>query len=151
MAKTKSKSPDKETLPQEKIEKVEVKKLLKDERTHKIAGSVCLLLAIFLFIAFTSYLFTWDEDQDKVFQSGSRLLIAAILYKDFPFKTTLWAGRLFIIGIILFSGSLYFLTWVKAAVIPGYNYVGAITPFGGLAFIAGWICLFVSAIGKRQS
>ncbi|MFT3910636.1 MAG: DUF423 domain-containing protein [Ferruginibacter sp.] len=76
------------------------------------------------------------------------LLIAAILYKDFPFKTTAWACRLFILGIILFSGSLYFLTWVKAAVIPGYNFVGAVTPVGGLAFIAGWICLFVSFFKK---
>ena len=79
------------------------------------------------------------------------LFIAAILYKEFPFKTTVWAGRLFIIGIVLFSGSLYFLTWVKAAVIPGYNAVGAITPIGGLAFIGGWVCILISAIGKRQS
>ena len=75
MAKTKTKAPEKETLPQEKIEKVEVKKLLKDERTHKIAGSICLLLSILLFIAFTSYLFTWDEDQDKVFKDGYKLLL----------------------------------------------------------------------------
>lgn len=76
------------------------------------------------------------------------ILIAAILYKDFPFKTTLWACRLFIIGIILFSGSLYFLTWVKAAVMPGYNYVGVLTPFGGLAFIGGWVCLLKSLSKK---
>src|SRR6476620_4394584 len=75
MAKTKSKTPGKDTLKQEKIEQVEVKKLLKDERTHKIAGSICLLVSLLLFIAFTSYLFTWDEDQDKVIQYGSRLLI----------------------------------------------------------------------------
>jgi S-DNA-T family DNA segregation ATPase FtsK/SpoIIIE len=42
-------------LKQEKEETVEVKELLKDERTHKIAGSICLLLAILFFIAFTSY------------------------------------------------------------------------------------------------
>ena len=72
------------------------------------------------------------------------LFIAAILYAAFPFKTTLWACRLFLTGIILFSGSLYFLTWVKAAGVPGYDAVGAITPVGGLAFIGGWICLLVS-------
>ncbi len=58
-------------LKQEKEEKVEVKQLLKDERTHKIAGSIFLLLAFLFFIAFTSYLFTWDEDQDKVFSRAT--------------------------------------------------------------------------------
>src|SRR5882672_10056542 len=62
-------------LKQEKEETVEVKQLLKDERTHKIAGSISLLIAILLFVAFTSYLFTWEEDQDKVFQHGYRLLL----------------------------------------------------------------------------
>jgi len=61
----KSKAADPDLLKQEKEETVEVKQLLKDERTHKIIGSICLLLAILLFIAFTSYLFTWAEDQDK--------------------------------------------------------------------------------------
>ena len=59
-----------DALKQEKGETVEIKDLLKDERTHKIAGSFCLLLAILFFVAFTSYLFTWDEDQDKVFKEG---------------------------------------------------------------------------------
>jgi S-DNA-T family DNA segregation ATPase FtsK/SpoIIIE len=58
-------------LKPEKEEQVQVKSLVKDERTHKIAGAVLLLLAVFLFISFTSYLFTWKQDQDKVFQSGS--------------------------------------------------------------------------------
>jgi uncharacterized membrane protein YgdD (TMEM256/DUF423 family) len=75
-------------------------------------------------------------------------LAVAIVYKEFPFATTIWAGRLFITGIILFCGSLYFLTAVKGAAIPGYDFVGAITPFGGLAFIAGWICLLVSFFKK---
>jgi S-DNA-T family DNA segregation ATPase FtsK/SpoIIIE len=48
--------------------------LLKDERTHKIAGSIFLLFSILLFVAFTSYLFTWQDDQDKVFQLGKKLL-----------------------------------------------------------------------------
>ena len=62
---SKSKAPVKETFKSEKEEKVPVKQLLKDERTHKILGTVFLLLAFLLFIAFTSYLFTWAEDQDK--------------------------------------------------------------------------------------
>jgi DNA segregation ATPase FtsK/SpoIIIE, S-DNA-T family len=64
-----------EALKQEKEETVGVKKLLQDERTHKIAGSIFLLLAVLFFIAFTSYLFTWEDDQDKVFTEGYKLLL----------------------------------------------------------------------------
>ena len=45
------------------------------------------------------------------------------------------AGWLFLAGIFLFSGSLYLL------VLTGRRLWGAVTPFGGLAFIIGWICL----------
>lgn len=76
------------------------------------------------------------------------LLITGILFKEFPGKFIKWAGTLFIIGIILFSGSLYLLTAIKAAVIPGYNWLGAITPVGGLCFITGWIFLFLG-ISKK--
>lgn len=76
------------------------------------------------------------------------LLAAGIVYKDFPNNFIKWAGRLFTIGIILFSGSLYCLAAVKAAVIPGYNWIGAITPFGGLCFIVGWIFL-LTGISKK--
>ncbi len=70
---SKTKAPDPDQLKQEKEETVEVKQLLKDERTHKIAGSILLLLAFLFFIAFTSYLFTWGEDQDKF---SYRMLLA---------------------------------------------------------------------------
>lgn len=48
------------------------------------------------------------------------------------------AGWFFTAGTLLFSGSLYLL------VISGRRWLGAVTPFGGLAFIAGWICLLLS-------
>ena len=69
----KTKAPVTEQLKQEKEETVEVKQLLKDERTHKIAGSFLLLLAFLFFVAFTSYLFTWAEDQS---QFSTRMLLA---------------------------------------------------------------------------
>jgi uncharacterized membrane protein YgdD (TMEM256/DUF423 family) len=50
-----------------------------------------------------------------------------------------WAGYLFVIGIILFSGSLYLLVATRL------RWLGAITPLGGLAFLAGWACLFLAA------
>ncbi len=74
------------------------------------------------------------------------LLIVGILFKDFNNKWMIWAGWFFITGIILFSGSLYALTYFKAAVKPDYNWVGAITPFGGMALIAGWVCIFFGIV-----
>ena len=73
MKPVKGKASDKGQLRPEKEEVVEVKQLLRDDRTHKIAGSFCLLMAILLFIAFSSYLFTWSEDQDKF---SYRMLLA---------------------------------------------------------------------------
>ncbi|MDP4284679.1 MAG: DNA translocase FtsK [Bacteroidota bacterium] len=50
----------------DKVEKVEVKKLIHDERSHKIAGTILILISFLLFIAFTSYLFTWQQDQSSI-------------------------------------------------------------------------------------
>lgn len=61
-------------LKQEKEEQVSVKELVKDERTHKIAGIVFLIMSLVLFISFTSYLFTWKEDQDKFIRYSSGVL-----------------------------------------------------------------------------
>ncbi len=57
------------------------------------------------------------------------------------------AGWLFIAGILLFSGSLYAMSFFKAAGIQHVNWLGAVTPLGGICFIAGWLSLFL-AISK---
>ncbi|MFN8306925.1 MAG: DUF423 domain-containing protein [Ferruginibacter sp.] len=96
-----------------------------------------------------------EPDQLLVFETAVRyqfyhvlaLLAAAVLYREFPGKAMRWAGRLFIIGLMLFSGSLYLLCYIKHAGLP-LTWVGAITPFGGVSFIAGWLMLFV-AVSKR--
>jgi uncharacterized membrane protein YgdD (TMEM256/DUF423 family) len=54
-------------------------------------------------------------------------------------STAQWAGWLFLIGTVLFSGSLYGLA------LTGIRWLGAITPLGGVAFLAGWLCLAISA------
>ncbi len=123
-AKAKAAAP--EQLKQEKEETVEVKQLLQDERTHKIAGSISLLISILLFIAFTSYLFTWQDDQDKVFQHGYRLLLGTdakvanllgtfgayiahlFIYKGFGIASYLVCSFFFVIGINLFFGKKVF-------------------------------------------
>jgi uncharacterized membrane protein YgdD (TMEM256/DUF423 family) len=53
-------------------------------------------------------------------------------------STAQWAGWLFVIGTVLFSGSLYGLA------LTGIRWLGAITPLGGVAFLAGWLCLALS-------
>lgn len=52
-----------------------------------------------------------------------------------------WAGWLFVAGILIFSGSLYLL------VFSGVRWLGAVTPLGGVAFLAGWICLALAGRG----
>ena len=51
------------------------------------------------------------------------------------------SGWLFLLGLVLFSGSLYGLS------LTGIKWLGAVTPLGGLAFIAGWACL--AAVGWK--
>lgn len=76
------------------------------------------------------------------------LLATGILYKEFPGRPMKIAGILFITGMVLFSGSLYVLCYVKHQGLP-MNWVGAITPFGGAAFIAGWVLLFVAVLKRH--
>jgi uncharacterized membrane protein YgdD (TMEM256/DUF423 family) len=64
------------------------------------------------------------------------LLAVGILVLQFPAQTGLRiAGFLFLAGIIIFSGSLYILA------LSGIRWLGAITPIGGVAFLAGWALL----------
>lgn len=77
------------------------------------------------------------------------LLAVSILAGFIPNSNLLqWSGRLFITGIILFSGSLYLLSYFKMIGNNSMNWLGAVTPFGGLCFIAGWILIAVAALNK---
>lgn len=78
----KSKADNPDNLKQEKELSLPVKDLIKDERTRKIIGAVLLLTAFFLCVAFISYLFTWKEDQDKVFKGASILSPGAKIKTD---------------------------------------------------------------------
>lgn len=77
------------------------------------------------------------------------ILVVAVLYKEFPGRKLIWAGRFFFTGLLLFSGSLYALAIIQAAVRPGYQWIGAITPFGGLCFMMGWLLLFLGFFNRR--
>lgn len=72
------------------------------------------------------------------------LLVIGLVATQIPAATYLkWSGWLMLAGIVLFSGSLYILS------ISGLRWLGAVTPFGGVAFIAAWI-LFVIAVSKNS-
>jgi uncharacterized membrane protein YgdD (TMEM256/DUF423 family) len=79
------------------------------------------------------------------------LLVVGMLYKRYPNKWMLWAGRLFIFGILLFSGSLYVLTANAATNGGGLSEFGLVTPIGGGCLIAGWICVFFGIPLKSTS
>lgn len=76
------------------------------------------------------------------------LLAVGILYAQIPAPQLVWAGRFFLFGILLFSGSLYVLTLLKATDTVGLRGIGAITPIGGLLFIAGWVSLLLGILKK---
>ena len=74
------------------------------------------------------------------------LLAVAIVSQYVPGNFISWSGKCFIAGIILFSGSLYLLSYFKMVGNEQMNWLGAVTPFGGLCFIAGWLLLAIAAI-----
>ena len=79
----------------------------------------------------------------SVFEVGVRyqmyhafaLIAAAWMQSKWPSSLVKTGGWLFVIGTVLFSGSLYLLS------VSGTGWLGAITPLGGLSFLAGWVCL----------
>ena len=85
-----------------------------------------------------------DDQALKVFETAVQyhfyhtfaLLVVGVIALSQPQTVLLKSsGWLFVIGILVFSGSLYLLS------LTGVRWLGAITPLGGLALIAGWACL----------
>ena len=115
------------------------------------AGVLFALLAVILG-AFAAHAIKSRVSSEtlSVFETGVRyqmyhslaLIFTGILHKSFSYKSIVWAGRLFIAGILLFSTSLYLLTYFKALEYTNMFWVGAVTPFGGVCFIVAWFLLF---------
>jgi uncharacterized membrane protein YgdD (TMEM256/DUF423 family) len=114
------------------------------DRFFFVAGGIFAFIAValgaFAAHALKSHL---AIDQLLTFETGARyqmyhafaLLAVGLAYSKWPVKGLVVSGCLFIVGIFLFSGSLYALS------LSGLRGLGIITPFGGLAFLAGWLCL----------
>lgn len=70
---------------------------------------------------------------------GIALFLAAWAGSRYVPMLANWAGYMFLLGILLFSGSLYLLVFSRI------SWLGAITPLGGVAFLAGWALLAIAA------
>ncbi len=81
---------------------------------------------------------TYKTGVEYHFYHALGLLLIGVLSISFPSNLLNWSAILLTVGIILFSGSLYVLS------ITGVKWLGAITPLGGLSFIAGWVLLFLA-------
>ena len=76
----------------------------------------------------------------QMYHAFALLAVAGALARWPGAATAIAAGWLFTAGIVLFSGSLY------ALVLTGPRWLGAITPLGGVAFLAGWALLAWTAL-----
>jgi uncharacterized membrane protein YgdD (TMEM256/DUF423 family) len=126
------------------------------ERTRE--PSFAVLGAVFGFLAVAAGAFgahalraSLPEDRLQIFETGARYQMfhaLVLLVLGFaPFgrgaPAARWAGRLFAAGIVLFSGSLYVLA------LSGVRAWGAVTPFGGVAWLVAWAMLAVAATRAR--
>jgi uncharacterized membrane protein YgdD (TMEM256/DUF423 family) len=122
-------------------------------RTFFILGSVFGMMAI---LAGTfgahgleqtvtpSLLQTFDTGVRYHMYHALALIGVAWACEHFGGKLPVAAGWLFVIGIIVFAGSLYLLA------ITGARWLGMITPIGGVAFIVGWLLLIVAGAQSRR-
>jgi S-DNA-T family DNA segregation ATPase FtsK/SpoIIIE len=121
-------TPNPDKLSPDKQEQVTVKEIVEDERTYKIAGTISLLVSLFLFVALTSYAFTWIDDQDIVHQFGVKIfsvddvhvsnllgvlgayIAHSFIYKGFGIASFLFCSFFFVLGVnLLFAKKVFSL------------------------------------------
>ncbi|OED42810.1 hypothetical protein ACH42_11530 [Endozoicomonas sp. (ex Bugula neritina AB1)] len=76
---------------------------------------------------------------DYQFYHSLALILIALLIHQQPSPKLIWSGRFFLLGITIFSGSLYILS------LTGIKWLGAITPIGGVCLLLGWLLLALHA------
>ena len=118
------------------------------DRTFLLIGTLAGFLAVTLG-AFGAHALRerMSSEMLAVFETGVRyqmyhalaLLLVSAMMPRMGGWLVVSGGWLFTAGIVLFSGSLYVLA------LTGVTVFGAITPIGGLAFLAGWACLAIAA------
>ncbi|RYF84395.1 MAG: hypothetical protein EON98_09310, partial [Chitinophagaceae bacterium] len=158
-------------------EKVDLKKLAKDERTRKILGTVSLLMSVFLFISFVSYFSTWKEDQSQIFNKGISFLFDndtkvanllgrlgayfshGLIRQGFGLASFLFCCFFFVVGINLVSNRKVFSIWrnlryvtvglVILSVALSFLFSAFDFPFGGSVgdMINNWLKAFLGTVG----
>lgn len=156
-------------------EKIDFKKLAKDERTWKIIGTVSLLISMFLFISFISYFFTWKEDQDKLslpsFLSNSDTKVSNLLgrlgayisdffiFRGFGIASMLFCTFFFIVGVNLLVNRKVFSIWrnlkyvtiglLLVSISLSFIFSYSAFPFGGRVgdMISSWLTNFLGTFG----
>lgn len=175
--KTETKTPSAQKFKKEKEEKVDLKKLAKDERTGKIVGTVSLLVSAFLFIAFVSYFSTWKEDQSQIFNKGISFLFDSdvkvanllgrlgaysshgLIRQGFGLASVLFCCFFFVVGINLLTRRKVFSIWrnlryvtvglLIASVALSFVFSSFDFPFGGAVgdMISSWLKAFLGGVG----
>lgn len=165
-----------EKFKRDREEKVDLKKLARDERTWKIIGTLSLLLSVFLFIAFVSYFFTWKEDYSEV-NKGVRYLFDKnnkvynllgrlgayssheFIRKGFGIASFLFCTFFFVLGINLLLNRKVFSIWrnlkyvtfglVIASVALSFITPDASFPYGGSVgvMIKDWLVNLLGYVG----
>lgn len=123
-------------------------------RNILLAGAVFMALGVLLG-AFGAHALkkSLSPDMLAVYKTGVEyqfyhalgLLLIGVIGFRIESKWLRWSGIALVAGIILFSGSLYALS------ISGTKVLGAITPIGGLSFVAGWIFLVIGILKKTSA
>jgi S-DNA-T family DNA segregation ATPase FtsK/SpoIIIE len=169
-----------ESLKEETAEAVEMKTLIKDERTHKIFGALSLLFCFFLFVSYTSYLFTWKEDQDMVRNTGIKILFpneleisnqlgslgayTAFVFFEYGFGVAsfLFCSFFFVVGVNFLFGKKVFSIWRNLRyVLVGIVVISVSASFfagdvnfnlGGAfgLFVSGWLNAVIGKLGTAS-
>ena len=71
-------------------------------------------------------------------------LAAVVSLNDENLRTLRWAGRCWSLGVVLFSGSLYWLA------LGAPRWIGPVTPLGGVILILGWVCVIAAALDRKR-
>ncbi len=118
-----------------------------DNRMILLSGAIFMALAVLLG-AFGAHALKTNLSPEmmQVYKTGIEyqfyhalgLLLIGLIGFQIQSKYIKWSGTLISIGIIIFCGSLYILA------LSGFEWIGAITPIGGLSFVAGWVCLILA-------
>ncbi|HEY0744967.1 MAG TPA: DUF423 domain-containing protein [Chryseosolibacter sp.] len=124
-----------------------------NQRTTLVIGAVAGALAVSIgaFGAHGLKALLLENQRTETFELAVRyhfyhtfaILLTGLFMEFFDARKLRWASLSFLIGILIFSGSLYALS------LTGITLLGAITPLGGVGFILGWVFLMMG-VGKRK-